>query len=144
MPQGGKPMKKKYKCMVHGCDHDTFQTKHALATHLLVFHEKKRSLCQICKYHLFGNMDKHCVTKRFEYHEKISKNVKCTKAYKQKSALLWHVAEKHGKKSIEVANVKIIDKAQAVYETTRDFKYLSEEQALRMEIINELVEQFGE
>ena len=47
-------------------------------------------------------------------------------------------------KSIEVANVKIIDKVQAEYETAGDFEYLSEEQALRMETINELVEQFGE
>ena len=68
-----------------GCDHDPFKIKHALATHLLVFHEKKGSMCQICgkvmsKYHLSGHMDKHCITKRFECHEQSRKNVKCTKA----------------------------------------------------------------
>ena len=36
-------------------------------------------------------------------------------------------------KNIEVANVKIIDEAQAENETAGDFEYFSEEQALRME-----------
>ena len=87
-------------------------------------------------------MDKHCITKRFECHEKISKNLKCQKVYKQNSTLSRHMAEKHGKKSIEVANVKILDETLPEYETAGDFEYLEEMQTLRMETINELTEQF--
>ena len=48
------------------------------------------------------------------------------------------------KKNIEMDNVRIIDEAQAEYETAGDFEYFSEEQPLKMEAINELVEKFGE
>ena len=48
------------------------------------------------------------------------------------------------KKTIEMDNVRIIDEAQAEYETVGDFEYFSKEQALKMEAINELVEKFGE
>ena len=41
-------------------------------------------------------------------------------------------------------NVKILDEKEAEYETARDFNYSEEMQTLRMEIINELTEQFGE
>ena len=73
------------------------------------------------KYHLSGHMDKHSTKKRFECHEKILKNLKCKKAYKQKSALVRHMLEKHGKKNIESANVKILDEKEAEYETTGEF-----------------------
>ena len=52
--------------------------------------------------------------------------------------------EKHGKKNIEAANVKILDEKEAEYETAGDFECLEEMQTLRVETINELTEQFGE
>ena len=66
--QQDQPMKKKYKCRIQGCDYQPFQMKHSLVTHLLVFHEQKGSMCQICgkmmsKYHLSGHMDKHSTKK---------------------------------------------------------------------------------
>ena len=54
------------------------------------------------------------------------------------------MAEKHGKKSTEVANVKTLDEKEAEYETAGDFEYLEEIQTLRMETINKLTEQFEE
>ena len=54
------------------------------------------------------------------------------------------MVEKHGKKSIEVASVKILDEKEAEYETTEDFECLEEKQTLRTETINELTEQFEE
>ena len=64
------------------------------------------------KHHLVQHMDKHCITKRFECHEKIGKNAICKKASKQKSALIRHLIEKHNKSNIELANIKIKDESE--------------------------------
>ena len=130
MQQGEKQVKK-YKCRVKECKHDPFQTKHALARHLLVFHKKMGSMCDICgdimsKHHLAQQMDKHYITKRFECNEKIGKNATCKKAYKQKSTLIRHIIEKHNKNNIEVANIKIRHESEVVYETSVDYEKIAE------------------
>ena len=96
------------------------------------------------KHHLAQHMDKHCITKRFEYHKEIGKNATCKKAYKQKSTLITHLIEKLNKSNFELANIIIRDESEVVYETSVDYEEIAEEQFMRNETVNTLVEQFGE
>ena len=101
-------------------------------------------MCDICghimsKHHLAQHMDKHCITKRFECHEKIGKNVTC-----KKSALIRHLIEKHNKSNIELADIKIKEESEVVYETSVDCEEIAEQQSMRNESVNTLVEEYGE
>ena len=96
------------------------------------------------KHHLAQHMDKHCITKRFECHEKIGKNATCKKAYKQKSTLIRHLIEKHNKSNTELANIKIKDESEVVYETSADYEEITEQQSMKNETVKVLVEEFGE
>ena len=62
----------------------------------------------------------------------------CERSYKQKSALVRHLKEKHHK-SLEVARVNIQKNVQ--YETSGD--YHEDEEGMRVEQINELVGEYG-
>ena len=59
------------------------------------------------KYHISHQLDKQTLIKRFQCREKLSRNVVCDRSYKQKSALIRHLKEKHEGKSLEVADVFI-------------------------------------
>ena len=96
------------------------------------------------KYHISGHLDRHTLTKRFQCREKLSRNVVCDRGYKQKSVLIRHLKEKHGSKSLEVANVFITSEKQVSYETAGDYELEEEEEELRAEQVNALVDDFGE
>ena len=109
--RGEAARKKMYKCRIPGCDHTPFINKHSLVTHLMVTHKKEGSKCQICgkvmsKYHMSGHLDHHSLSKRFQCKEKFPGGAVCERSYKQKSALVRHLKEKH-QKSLQSARVHI-------------------------------------
>ena len=78
----------------------------------MVTHKKEGSKCQICgkvmsKYHLSCHLNHHTLTKRFQCKKKLPRGVVCERSYKQKSALIRHLRDKHRVKSLQGANVKI-------------------------------------
>ena len=68
----------------------------------------------------------------------------CERSYKQKSALVRHLREKHNIKSIEAAHIKIMEGKRVGYETSGDYAVEVEEMELRVEQVNSLVEKYGE
>ena len=147
--QSEKALKKLYKCKIKGCQHAPFMNKHSLATNLMVVHKKEGSKWQIygkvmSKHHISGHLDKHTLSKRFQCRERLSRNVVCDKNYKQKSASIRHLKEKHSGKCIEAANVVIRSEEQVRYETAGDYELEEEDEEQRAEQINALVEDFRE
>ena len=76
---GKTPMKKIYKCSK--CTHPPFQTKYSLAIYISVKHEAEGAQCDIClermsSHHLAGHKDKHTITDRYHYKEKVQVLVK--------------------------------------------------------------------
>ena len=59
------------------------------------------------KYRISGHLDTHTLTKRFQYREQWSRNVVHERSYKKRSALIRHLREKQGKKSLEISSVEI-------------------------------------
>ena len=130
------PQKKMYKCKIKGCNHAPFTNKHSLATHLMVTHKKEGSKYQICgkvmsKYHLSGHLDCHTLTKRFQCKEKLPRGVVCKRSYKEKSALIRHLRDKHMVQSLQGANVKITSIKKVDYETAGEYELEEEKEELR-------------
>ena len=96
------------------------------------------------KYHLSGHLDKHSLTHRYLCREKIAKGVNCNKSYKQKLALIRHLFAKHHKSSLEAGRVVIREEEDVVYETVGDYNYVAESQLEKADMINDLVETYGE
>ena len=143
-----KALQKKYKCRIQGCTHPAFKTRHSLATHLKVYHKKQGSKCCICskimsKYHLAGHLDKHTLSQRHFCKEQIGK-VNCNKSYQQKSALICHLLEKCYKSSQKTANVFIKGERDVAYELAKEYKYVAGSIQEKAEMINQLVESYGE
>ena len=117
-----------------------------MATHLMVTHKQEGSKCQICgkvmsKYHMSDHLDHHSLSKRFQCKEKLPGGAVCERSYKQKSALVRHLKEKH-QKSLQSAHVHI--KKNVQYETTGDYQDIEGEERMRAEQINHLVGEYGE
>ena len=96
------------------------------------------------KYHLRGHLDHHPCTKRFQCKQKLPRGGVCERSYKQKSALIRHLREKHGVRTLEGANVKITSEKQVDYETSGDFEIEEEILEMRVEQVNSLARDFGE
>ena len=148
-PAPSKLRKMLYMCKVKGCDHAPFTNKHSLATHVIVTHKKEGSKCHIngkmmSKYHFPQHFDHHNLNKRFQCKQKLPGGDVCGRSYKQKSALIRCLREKHHIMSIESAHVKITSGQKVGYETAWDFEVEEEELELRMEQVNALVRDFGE
>ena len=129
------------KCKIKGCEHAPFTNKHSLATHIIVTHKKKGTKCHFCnkimsKYHLHGHLDCHTLTKRFQCKQKLPRGGVCGRSYKQKSALIRHLREKHGVRTLEGANVKFTLEKQVDYETSGDFEIEEKILEMRVEQVN--------
>ena len=96
------------------------------------------------KYQISGHLDKHALTHRYLCKEKITKGANCNKSYKQKSALIHHLSTKHHKSSLEAARVVIREEKDVIYETAKDYNYVPETQLEKADMINDLVETYGE
>ena len=107
------------------------------------------SKCPICskvmsKYHIAQHLDRHTLAKRFQCKQKLPRGDVCERSYKQKSALVCHLREKHNIKSIESAKIKIVEGKRVGYETLGHYEVEVEEMELRWEQVNSLVEKYGE
>ena len=93
------------------------------------------------KYHMSGHLDHQSLSKRFQCKEKLPGGTVCERSYKQKSALVRHLKEKH-QKSLQSAHVHIYKNVR--YETTGDYQDIEGEERMRAEQINHLVGEYEE
>ena len=141
------PLKKKYKCMK--CSHPPFLTKYGLAEHVNIKHQSKGIACDIygnlmSVHHLEDHKDHHAVSNRYICEEMNKKTGKiCLAGYKQKSGILRHIKNVHGK-TMKKAKVKIIDRSEIEYESREDYEVGKRARHMTAKNINMLVEQFRE
>ena len=138
------PLKKKYKCVK--CFHPPFLTKCSLAEHVNIKHQSKGIACDICgnlmsAHHLGDHKDCHALSNKYICEEKKPGKI-CLAGYKQKSGILRHVKNVHGK-TMKKAKVKIIDRSEIEYESREDYEVGKRERHMTAENVNVLVEQFG-
>ena len=144
-----RPMKKKFKCKVANCDHAPFAIQYGLVQHVIIKHKKQGKLCNICgcimsEYYLEGHMDTHCVSNRYICKEKKRDGNICNQDSHQKQGLVRHLKVVHSRRSYNSAKVHVLEKKECVYETKNDYLVGMGECNLNNEMVNDMVNQFGE